>query len=520
MNEPIDISNVILSTERLILRPWRQDDLEDFFSYASEDGVGQMAGWKPHESREESQAILQRFIDRKKVFAIEYRGKAIGSLGIEEYDEKIMPELADKKCREIGYVLAKPYWGQGLMPEAVKRVIRWLFEEVGLDVILCAHFDWNSQSRRVQEKCGFTPYKKSLFKTALGTTENDIINILTRRQAGYLEYRLPELSDQDVLEEYIREHHDHGEQSLSASHGLTSTDFADWVSMTRHNAFEGNAEWGTSLLYLCFSKDRLVGLLSIRPELPEELRNRYGDIGYGVRPSERNKGYATEMLKQGLAVCRQKGMNEVIVGCLKDNEASAATIRKNGGLLIAENENYKPGRICQYYSIRIKPEKNLRQEFESENISYVEVSEALADEYLVMVNDNEHVNAYLTNTKPFTRDQEIIWVQKKLAEKAPVFSLIEKKSGEFIGNVELMDDSDTSRELGIALTYAKQDLGYGTEAIKAIVRYGFEEMGLEKIVLRAKITNGRAIHVYEKCGFREYDRNDTHLFMEITPDNI
>lgn len=125
MNTEIDISNVILHTDRMILRPWRQTDLDDLYAYASVDGVGQMAGWKPHESKEESQIILDMFIGHKKTFALEYQGKVIGSLGIEQYNEDHFPEFADKKCREIGYVLSKEYWGQGLMPEAVKEVIRY-----------------------------------------------------------------------------------------------------------------------------------------------------------------------------------------------------------------------------------------------------------------------------------------------------------------------------------------------------------------------------------------------------------
>ncbi|MBQ1522551.1 MAG: GNAT family N-acetyltransferase, partial [Erysipelotrichaceae bacterium] len=137
MNTPIDISNVVLKTERLTLRPWRQSDLEDFFEYASVDGVGQMAGWIPHASLEESQMILDRFVNGKKTFALEYQGKVIGSLGVELYSEENFPELADKQVREIGYVLSKDYWGRGLMAEAVKEVIRYLFEEVNLDLILC-----------------------------------------------------------------------------------------------------------------------------------------------------------------------------------------------------------------------------------------------------------------------------------------------------------------------------------------------------------------------------------------------
>ncbi|MBQ1533826.1 MAG: GNAT family N-acetyltransferase [Erysipelotrichaceae bacterium] len=180
MNTEIDVSNTVLKTKRLILRSWRKEDLDDFFEYASVDGVGQMAGWLPHQNKDDTQMILDSFIDKKRTFALEYQGKVIGSLGIEEYDEDKFPELKDKKCREIGYVLSKNYWGRGLMPEAVKEVIRYLFEEVQLDVILCSHFLSNHQSQRVQEKCGFRHYAYGTYETRYGTVEEDETNIMTR----------------------------------------------------------------------------------------------------------------------------------------------------------------------------------------------------------------------------------------------------------------------------------------------------------------------------------------------------
>ena len=180
MNPEIDISNVTLKTERLLIRPWRQSDLDDFYSYASVDGVGQMAGWKPHKSKEESKIILDMFISHKKTFALEYQGKVIGSVGIEKYNETHFPEFENKKCREIGYVLSKEYWGQGLMPEALKEVIRFLFENANLDVIFCGHFLWNEQSHRVQEKSGFKHYAFDTYETAFGTTEENEVNILNR----------------------------------------------------------------------------------------------------------------------------------------------------------------------------------------------------------------------------------------------------------------------------------------------------------------------------------------------------
>lgn len=180
MNAKIDITNVILKTERLILRPFCLDDLKDFNEYASVDGVGQMAGWLPHKNLKESQDILNTFIDKKKTFAVEYNGKVIGSLGIEEYDEEKLPEYQEKMGREIGYVLSKDYWGRGLMPEAVKAVIKYLFESLNLDFIVCGHYTDNEQSRIVQEKCGFKHFKLVKSETRYGIVKDSWVSILER----------------------------------------------------------------------------------------------------------------------------------------------------------------------------------------------------------------------------------------------------------------------------------------------------------------------------------------------------
>ena len=66
MNPQIDISNIKIQTQKLILRPWEYTDLDDFYEYASVDGVGQRAGWLPHKSKEESRQILEKFIKNKK----------------------------------------------------------------------------------------------------------------------------------------------------------------------------------------------------------------------------------------------------------------------------------------------------------------------------------------------------------------------------------------------------------------------------------------------------------------------
>jgi ribosomal-protein-alanine N-acetyltransferase len=134
MNTSIDISNTRIETERLILRAWFEDDLADFYTYASYPGVGEMAGWRHHESLEISKRILSLFILEKEVFALELKENArvIGSLGLHHSWANDDSQFADMKSKEIGYVLSRDYWGQGLMSEAVAAVIAFCFEEIRL----------------------------------------------------------------------------------------------------------------------------------------------------------------------------------------------------------------------------------------------------------------------------------------------------------------------------------------------------------------------------------------------------
>ena len=142
MDIQIDITDTVLETRRLILRPWEESDLEDFYAYASVEGVGEMAGWRHHESIEVSRSILEDFMSHKNVFALVHResGRAIGSLGLHPSWANEDEAYRDLKVKEIGYVLSREYWGQGLMPEAVRAVIGFCFDICGLDALTVGHF--------------------------------------------------------------------------------------------------------------------------------------------------------------------------------------------------------------------------------------------------------------------------------------------------------------------------------------------------------------------------------------------
>ena len=142
-----------IETERLVLRAWNVDDVDDLYDYAKNPNVGPHGGWKPHESKTESLEIMQTlFINKYDSWAIVYKenGRVIGSIGY-ELDTK----RPDINCKELGYAMGEDYWGRGLMTEAAKAAIRYGFEELELDMVSIYRNPQNTRSGRVIEKCGF-----------------------------------------------------------------------------------------------------------------------------------------------------------------------------------------------------------------------------------------------------------------------------------------------------------------------------------------------------------------------------
>ena len=161
MNAEINISNVILETDRLILRTWELKDLDDFFEYASVEGVGEKAGWEHHKSKDKSLEILKMFIEEKKVFAIVLKEnqKVIGSIGIEELSEELDKDLDNLVGRELGYVLNKDYWNKGIMKEAISKVVDYCFNTLKLNFLMASYFNHNIASKKVLENLNFKFYK-------------------------------------------------------------------------------------------------------------------------------------------------------------------------------------------------------------------------------------------------------------------------------------------------------------------------------------------------------------------------
>lgn len=143
-----------LETARLFLRAWQESDAESCYRYASDPLIGPIAGWPVHTSVENSRKIIKTVLSVPDTFAVVLKEKpneAVGSVGVFPTDA---PGAEGES--EIGYWLGRPFWGQGLIPEAVRELQRYCFEEKGVQRVWCAHYAGNEKSKRVIEKCGFT----------------------------------------------------------------------------------------------------------------------------------------------------------------------------------------------------------------------------------------------------------------------------------------------------------------------------------------------------------------------------
>ena len=150
---------MVIHTERLALRPWREADAANLFAYASDPDVGPAAGWPPHRRIEESREIIRTVFSAPYTFAVCLAGtdEPIGSIGF-------MPSRCESSCQgvglelEVGYWIAKPFWGRGIAPEAVRAMQHYAFETLGCKALWCGYYEGNDKSLRVQQKCGFSPH--------------------------------------------------------------------------------------------------------------------------------------------------------------------------------------------------------------------------------------------------------------------------------------------------------------------------------------------------------------------------
>lgn len=167
-----------METERILLRPWRDDDATVLFKYASDSDVGPRAGWPPHKSVEESLEIIHTVFHNDTTWAIELKatGEAIGCIGYLLSNGCLIPAREGEPL--VGYWIAKPYWNQGICTEALRLVINQIRKTTNIPSLICGHFVENPVSGRVMEKCGFVATGETYFDATQYQGEGKPIRVL------------------------------------------------------------------------------------------------------------------------------------------------------------------------------------------------------------------------------------------------------------------------------------------------------------------------------------------------------
>lgn len=167
---------MILETERLILRPFKESDAENLYKYAKDPDVGPIAGWPVHKSVEDSKRVIREILSKPEVYAICLKkdNKVIGAIDLKLKGSTDMTDKEDE-C-ELGYWVGKEFWGQGIAPEASREIIRHGFEDLLMSAIWCGYYDGNTKSKRVQEKLGFIYVR---------TTKNLNLPLLSEKRTGH-----------------------------------------------------------------------------------------------------------------------------------------------------------------------------------------------------------------------------------------------------------------------------------------------------------------------------------------------
>ena len=144
---------MILKTDNLLLRPWREEDAKCLYHFAKNPNIGPIAGWPPHKSVEESLNIIKTVFAKRETYAIVKDDVPIGCVGLLFHPDT--NHWWGEGAVELGYWVAEEYWGNGYATEACEKLIRRAFDELDVTEIYASYRYDNKQSGRVLEKLGF-----------------------------------------------------------------------------------------------------------------------------------------------------------------------------------------------------------------------------------------------------------------------------------------------------------------------------------------------------------------------------
>lgn len=327
-----------LQTQRLLLRDFSMEDLDDFYTYCANPDVGIHAGWPAHQNKEQSEKVLRRMMESGEYWAVCEResGRNIGLVRLHPDERR---KRSPQNALAMSYLLAKEQWGKGYMTEALREVLRHVFEEIGLTLISVYRFSYNERSARVMEKLGFV-YEGTLRQC-------------TERFDGQL---LDVLCFSLSREEYERAQHPRStvpriETERLVLRGFTMDDLADFNAYCQNPDVGPNAGWpphqsleesgevlrsfiqGGQVWAICERESgRVIGSLGLHPDKRRDLDfSSCRMLGYALAKSSWGHGYMTEAVRAALRYAFEElRLQLVTVYHFAYNQRSRRVIEKVG----------------------------------------------------------------------------------------------------------------------------------------------------------------------------------------------
>jgi predicted acetyltransferase len=190
----------------------------------------------------------------------------------------------------------------------------------------------------------------------LGETP-EIVRRKLGRTMDEIRLELPSLRHKRLANDFKKEFFDNGEMIINGSALFDQMDFEAWLAHNQSNRCASTVrnDWVVATTFFAVRRidEKIIGMIDIRHHLEHPFLAQYGGhIGYAVRPSERQKGYATKMLQLALVYAKTLDLEKMMLGCYSDNLASIKTITKCGGVL-KESKPYVDGKCINVYWINI-----------------------------------------------------------------------------------------------------------------------------------------------------------------------
>ena len=278
------MDTMILETERLILRPWEESDAGSLYAYAKDNRIGPIAGWPPHTSLENSLEVIKTVLSGPETYAVCLKGDniAVGSIGLMIGDRSNIGLPVTEG--EIGYWIGVPFWGQGLIPEATREVIRHAFADLRLKTLWCGYFEGNDKSRRVQEKCGFTYHhtERDIHWKKMDDIRTEHITRLTKDEWKD-RFKIRPLSGEERPNAL--------ELAWRVFSEYESPDYASEGTMEFQKCLHDEEYLSGLQYYGAFDDRKLIGEIAIRPDKKHIcfffMDGRYHRLGIGTKMFQR-----------------------------------------------------------------------------------------------------------------------------------------------------------------------------------------------------------------------------------------